>query len=85
MKASNFAASMSRWGDCNENAAVEGFLQILKPQRIKRKTYDSREEAKADVFDHIEMFQNHVRRHGNNDRLSPVKIERQYFDRQAGV
>jgi len=54
-------------------------------ERIKRRIYDSREQAKADVFDYIEMFYNLVRRHGNNNGLSPVKFERQYFERQAGV
>jgi putative transposase len=37
------------------------------------------------VFDYIETFCNPVRRHGSNNGLSPVRFERQYFDRQAGV
>jgi len=64
---------------------VESFFQLLKRERIKRRIYDSREQAKADVFDYIEMFYNPVRRHGNKNGLSPVQFERQYFERQASV
>jgi len=85
LRANNFVASMSRRGNCHDNAVVESFFQLLKRERIKRRIYDSREQAKADVFDYIEMFYNPVRRHGNNNGLSPVKFERQYFERQAGV
>lgn len=76
---------MSRRGNCHDNAVVESFFQLLKRERIKRRIYDSREQAKADVYDYIEMFYNPVRRHGNNNGLSPVKFERHYFERQAGV
>jgi len=85
LRANNFVASMSRRGNCHDNAVVESFFQLLKRERIKRRIYDSREQAKADVFDYIEMFYNPVRRHGNNKGLSQVKFERQYFERQAGV
>jgi putative transposase len=64
---------------------VESFFQLLKRERIKRRIYGSREQAKADVFDYIEMYYNPVRHHGNNNGLFPVKFERQYFERQAGV
>lgn len=85
LRANNFVASMSRRGNCHDNAVVESFFQLLKRERIKRRIYDSREQAKADVYDYIEMFYNPVRRHGNNNGLSPVKFERHYFERQAGV
>ncbi len=68
-----------------DNAVVESFFQLLKRERIKRRIYGSREQAKADVFDYIEMYYNPVRHHGNNNGLFPVKFERQYFERQAGV
>jgi putative transposase len=44
-------------------------------ERIKRRIYASREEARADVFDYIEMFYNPVRRHGHNKGFSPVQFE----------
>jgi putative transposase len=47
---------MSRRGNSYDNAVVESFFQPLKRERIQRRIYDSREQAKADVFDYIEMF-----------------------------
>lgn len=48
--------SMSRRGDCWDNAAVESFFSTKKSERIDRKTYRTRDEARADVFDYIERF-----------------------------
>lgn len=85
LKAHNLQQSMSRRGNCHDNAVAESFFQLLKRERIRRKTYTTREEARQDVFDYIEMFYNPKRRHSNNDRLSPVNYEKQYFERLAGV
>jgi putative transposase len=85
LKAHNLQASMSRRGNCHDNAVAESFFQLLKRERIRRKTYASREEARRDVFDYIEMFYNPKRRHGYNNRLSPVNYEKQYFERLASV
>jgi putative transposase len=85
LKANNFVASMSRRGNCHDNAVVESFFQLLKRERIKRRVYNTREEARADIFNYIEMFYNPVRRHSNNGGMSPVKFEKQYFVRQASV
>ena len=46
---------------------------------IKRKVYSTRDLAKQNIFDYIEMFYNSVRKHGNNDMLSPVEYEKRYF------
>lgn len=77
--------SMSRRGNCHDNAVAESFFQLLKRERIKRKTYADREEARRDVFDYIEMFYNPKRRHSSNDGLSPVEFEKQYFQRLRTV
>ncbi|MBM5095791.1 IS3 family transposase, partial [Vibrio parahaemolyticus] len=68
----------SRRGNCHDNAVVESFFQLLKRERIKRKCYTTREEARMDIFEYIEMFYNIKRRHGSNNQLSPVKYEKQY-------
>lgn len=81
LKANDLIGSMSRRGNCHDNACAESFFQLLKRERIKRKTYATRDEAKADVFDYIEMFYNSKRRHGNNNNLSPVKFEQQFSER----
>lgn len=85
LKAHNLRASMSRRGNCHDNAVAESFFQLLKRERIRRKIYNSREEARQDVFDYIEMFYNPKRRHGYNNRLSPVDYEKQYFKRLSSV
>ena len=69
--------SMSRRGNCHDNAVAESFFQLLKRERIKRKIYPTRDEARADVFDYIELFYNTRRRHGYNNGLSPVQYEQQ--------
>jgi len=69
---------MSRRGNCHDNAVAESFFQLLKRERIKRKIYSNRAEARRDVFDYIEMFYNSKRRHSSNDQLSPVEYEKRF-------
>jgi putative transposase len=85
LKSHNLICSMSRRGNCYDNAVAESFFQLLKRERIKRKTYKNREEARQDIFNYIEMFYNPVRRHGYNDDLSPVEFERRYLVNSASV
>jgi putative transposase len=69
--------SMSRAGNVWDNAAMESFFSSLKTERTARKTYRTREEAKADVFDYIERFYNPKRRHSTLGYLSPMEFEKQ--------
>jgi len=85
LKAHNLQPSMSRRGNCHDNAVAESFFQLLKRERIRRRTYKDREEARRDVFDYIEMFYNPKRRHGYNNRLSPIDYEKQYEERLMSV
>jgi len=85
LKAHNLTQSMSRRGNCHDNAVAESFFQLLKRERIRRKVYLTRDEGKADVFDYIEMFYNPKRRHSSSGRLSPVDYEKQYFERLGSV
>jgi putative transposase len=68
--------SMSRSGDVWGNSAMESFFSSLKIERIDRKTYRSRDEARADVFDYIERFYNPRRRHSTIGYKSPMEFER---------
>jgi putative transposase len=77
--------SMSRRGNCHDNAVAESFVQLLKRERIRRKTYRTREEAKQDFFDYIEMFHNPKRRHSFSNDMSPVEYEKQYFQRLSSA
>ena len=85
LKANNLTASMSRRGNCHDNAVAESFFSLLKRERIRRRIYRDRAEGKHDVFDYIELFYNPKRRHGNNGNLSPMDYERNYFKELAGV
>lgn len=83
------ACSMSRSGNCWEraiegaigpspmaSAAMESFFSSLKIERVARKVYRTRDQAKADVFDYIECFYNPRRRHSTLGYLSPVEFEK---------
>lgn len=74
----DIVCSMSRRGNRYDNAAMESFFQLLKRERIKRRIYSNNDEARADVFQYIEMFYNPKRRQSSNGGLSPVEFERQY-------
>ena len=76
LKAHGIICSMSRRGNCHDNAVAESFFQLLKRERIRRKIYLTRAAARSDLFDYIEMFYNPRRRHGSNGGLSPVEFER---------
>ena len=80
MADSGVTCSMSRSGNCWDNAAMESFFSSLKTERIARKVYRSRDEARADVFDYIECFYNPIRRHSTIGYRSPID-----FEREAGV
>jgi putative transposase len=68
--------SMSRKGDCWDNAAMEAFFSTLKMERTNRSRYRTRDEARADVFDYIERFYNPRRRHSTLGQVSPDQFER---------
>jgi putative transposase len=56
---------MSRRGYCWDNTVAESFFSSLKKERIKRRIYATRQDAKSDVFDYMEGFYNRVRRHSH--------------------
>lgn len=85
LRAHNLEHSMSRRGNCHDNAVAESFFNLLKRERIRRRTYRTREEARQDVFDYIEMFYNPKRKHARNRMLSPAEFERQQMMRREGV
>ncbi len=67
--------SMSRSGDCWDNAVVESFFAALKVERLHERRYTTKEELEADVQDYIEGFYNRRRRHSTLGYLSPVMFE----------
>ena len=67
--------SMSRRGDCWDNAPMESFFASLKKELVHHEDYRSRAEARASLFEYIEAFYNRVRRHSALGYLSPVEYE----------
>jgi putative transposase len=67
--------SMSRSGNVWDNSVMESFFSTLKIERCNRRRYATRDEARADVFDHIERFYNPTRRHSTLGNVSPVAFE----------
>ena len=76
-------ASMSRRGNCYDNACAESFWGRLKVELIYRQHYRTRAEARAAVFDFIEVFYNRTRRHSSLGYLSPDAFEAAYLRDQA--
>lgn len=63
--------SMSRRGNCWDNAVAESFFSSLKKERIRKRVYKTRDLARADIFDYIEVFYNQIRRHSHPAGVSP--------------
>ena len=69
------ACSLSRSGNVWDNAAMESFFSSLKVERVARKIYRTRDQARADVFDYIERFYNPRRRHSTIGYIRPMEFE----------
>jgi len=80
-KDNHLQASMSRRGNCWDNAVAESFFSLMKGERIRDRIYPKKHEARADIFDYIELFYNPRRRHGNNEGISPVQYKKQYYEK----
>jgi len=76
LKAHGVAGSMSRKGDCWDNAVVESFFGSLKSERIHWRSYQSREETRADIVEYITIFYNSRRLHSYLGYQSPDEFER---------
>jgi len=70
--------SMSGKGDCWDNAMMESFFGSLKTEWVYGKAYQTRQEAKDDLFKYIELFYNRRRRHASLGYISPAEFERRY-------
>lgn len=75
LKTHGIQQSMSRKGDCWDNAVAESFFHTLKVELIHQSKFKTIEEAKNTIFEYIEIFYNRFRMHSANDYLSPVEYE----------
>ena len=85
LKENNLEPSMSRRGNCHDNAVAESFFATFKKRVTQKKIYATRDEARGEIFNFIEMFYNPVKRHSHTGGVSPAKYEADYFSRLVGV
>ena len=83
LKTNGMVSSMSRKGNCWDNAVAESFFGSLKTERVFSTAYQTREEARRDIVDYIEMFYNSKRRHSYLGYMSPMEFERMKLFRKA--
>jgi transposase InsO family protein len=79
LQAAGIGCSMSRKGNCWDNAVAESFFGTLKTELISSREFDTREDAKTTIVEWIEVFYNRERLHSTLNYLSPVQFEQQYW------
>ena len=75
--------SMSRKGNCWDNACAESFFSTLKKEEVYRRSYKSRKDARISIFEYITTFYNNTRKHSFLDYLSPESFELNWFRKNA--
>jgi transposase InsO family protein len=75
LKTHKIQQSMSRKGDCSDNAVAESFFHTLKTELVFHERYKTREQAHASIFEYIEVFYNRKRRHSASGMMSPANFE----------
>lgn len=78
LQENNLHCSMSRKGECLDNAVAESFFGTLKNELVYHEDYRTRVQAKQSLFEYIEVFYNRQRRHASLDYRTPVDFEKQY-------
>lgn len=79
LQAAGIACSMSRKGNCWDNSVAESFFGTLKSELVHEREYETREDAKTDIVEWIEVFYNRERKHSTLNYCSPVQFEQQYW------
>lgn len=77
----NLVSSISRRGNCHDNAMAESFFQLLKHERIRRRIYTTLDDARADAFNYVDTCHNSQRRHSSTAGLAPIEFEQQHSQR----
>lgn len=77
-KKHNIILSMSRRGNCYDNAVAESFFKTLKKELVRRQIFETREIAASKIFEYIEMFYSSKRRHSYLGYISPNEFEKRY-------
>lgn len=85
LKTHGIMSSMSGVGNCYNNAVAESFFGLLKRERVLRRQYRTRAEARADIFDYIERFYNRQRSHAFTQGLAPRNFREQYHQKSSST
>ncbi len=85
LREQNIQASMSRKGDCYDNAMIESFWATLKKECPGETMFSTRNEAKTAIFEYIEIYYNRKRKHSSLAYLSPVQYEKQGGQKRSDV
>jgi transposase InsO family protein len=83
LSAYGMRSSMSRKGDCWDNAPMESFFATLKKELVHQRRFRTREEARREIFEYIEVFYNRERLHSSLGYVSPAEYERQLAVKEA--
>ena len=75
LRSHGIECSMSRRGDCYDNAVVESFFKTLKVELVYRERYETREQARRSVFEYVEVFYNRRRLHSSLGYVTPEQFE----------
>jgi putative transposase len=75
VRSAGFQASMSRKGNCYDNAPMESFFHTIKTELVHHRRYATREDASRDIFAYIEGSYNRTRRHSAIGYISPIEME----------
>ena len=78
LRINEFKGSMSRKGDCWDNAVAESFFGSLKNELVHHEDYRTRQQARQSIFEYIEAFYNRQRRHATLDYMTPAEFEAMY-------
>ncbi|MGD9853314.1 MAG: IS3 family transposase, partial [Nitrospirales bacterium] len=85
LQAHGIVSSMSDVGNCYDNAVAESFFGLLKRERVHRRQYRTRAEARADVFDYIEGFYNGQRSHSFTQGVAPRRFVERYHQESSST
>jgi putative transposase len=85
LQANNLKPSMRRRGNCHDNAVAESFFATFKKRVTQRLLYSTRDDAKTEVFNFIEVFYDPIKRHSHTGGVSPAQFEEDYFFRLGSV
>jgi putative transposase len=77
--------SMSRKGNCYDNAAMESFWGTLKTELVHHRHYETRRQAIREITEYIEIFYNRQRRHSSLGYLSPANFVRTFYERNRAA